>query len=173
MELTNMIARRKSVRAYKPEQIPEEALNRILAAGCAAPVGMRKYDTLHLTVVQSKELLERITKTAQQGMKMDRDPLYAAPTLVILSSTEPMAPGIDYANASCIAENMLLAATNENIGSVYLWSPGMVVESDPELKKALQIPEGYKALFGVALGYAAAEDESEKELKLTIGVNRV
>jgi Nitroreductase len=173
MELTKAIAKRKSARAYKPDALSEETLNAILAAGCAAPVGMAQYGTLHFTVIENKEILEQISNMVKQMMKREGDPLYAAPTLVVISSKEPMAPGIDYTNAACIAENMMLAATDANVGSVLIWSPAMAVEADSSLKQAIAIPEGYKALFSVALGYPANDDDKEKELKVTIGMNIV
>lgn len=39
MNTLEAIAKRVSVRAYRPEQIPEETLQAILKAGMAAPVG--------------------------------------------------------------------------------------------------------------------------------------
>jgi nitroreductase len=173
MELTKVIAKRKSVRAYKPDAVSEETLNAILAAGCAAPVGMAKYDTLHFTVIENKEILGRISNTIKQMMKREGDAIYAAPTLVIISSKEPMAPGIDYTNAACIAENMMLTATDANVGSVLIWGPAMAIEADSSLKEAIAIPEGYKPLFSVAFGYPAKDDDKEKELKVKITMNVV
>lgn len=173
MDTMKAIAKRKSTRGYKPDQPPADVLDSILAAGCAAPVGRAKFEDMHLTVVQDKALLGRITAAAQRVMGMDADPLYAAPTLVVICSKEPMGPGMDYVNGACITENMLLAATDKGVDSVLLWSPGAAIESDAALKKDLGIPDGCKALFGVALGYAAKPDDSEKELKISLSVNRV
>ena len=60
MNTLEAIAKRKSTRNYKPEQIPEDALQAILKAGIAAPVAMAKYDSLHITVVQNPEILAKI-----------------------------------------------------------------------------------------------------------------
>lgn len=60
------IAKRVSVRAYKPEQIPEDALQAILKAGMAAPVGSGAYDTLHLTVIQDMALLNEIGEAVNE-----------------------------------------------------------------------------------------------------------
>ena len=173
METMKAIAKRKSVRAYNAEQIPEDALNKILTAGCAAPVGMGKYDSMHLTVVQNKATLSLLSNAVGQTMRIDSDPFYGAPTAVIISSTKPMMPGIDYTNAGCLAENIMLASADMGIGSVLVWATGMTLEADAELKKALAIPDGFTAQFGVALGYAAADDNGEKDLSLLIGLNRV
>jgi nitroreductase len=169
MDTMKAISMRSSVRAYAAEQIPEEAMNRILEAGCAAPVGMARYDTLHLTVVQSPELLKRVSQGAMRLTNSDQDPLYGAPTLILVSSQDAGALGL--VNASCVTENMLIAAADQGVGSVIIWSSAMAVEADAELKRALGVPSGFKALVGAVYG-RAAEPVREKALKLTIGVNR-
>lgn len=173
METSKVIAVRKSVRAYKGEQVPEEILNNILAAGCAAPVGMGRYNTLHLTLVQDKEALGRLSGAVVQVTNRQGDPFYGASAVVLISSEEVQVPGVDYVNAGCIAENMMLAAADKGIGSVIVWAAGMTVEADSDLKNSLAVPEGYKALFSVALGYAAADEQTEKDLKITIDMNRI
>ena len=60
MNTLEAIAKRKSTRSYRPEQLPEETLQAILKAGCAAPVAMARYDSLHITVVQTQTLLDRV-----------------------------------------------------------------------------------------------------------------
>lgn len=173
MEANKAIAARKSVRAYKGEKLPEEILNNILAAGCAAPVGMGRYDTLHLTVIQDEEALSRLSDAVAKVTNRQGNPFYGAPAVVLISSAEPSLPGSEYVNAGCIAENMMLAATDKGIGSVIVWAAGMTAEADSDIKKSLAIPEGYKALFSVAFGYAAADDQKEKDLKITIDTNRI
>ncbi len=183
METIKAIARRKSVRAYKTEQIPKEALARILAAGCAAPVGAGMYNTLHLTVIQDKAVLGRLSDVCAQMLpdaakemimaitQGKLDPLYGAPAVVLISSTASDVSGC--VNAGCVAENMMLAAADAGIGSVALGGAGSAVMADARLKEMVSIPDGYNALFAVALGYAAAEDASEKDLKMTIGVHYI
>ena len=185
METIKAIAKRKSVRAYKTEQISKETLADILTAGCAAPVGAGMYNTLHLTVIQDEAVLKRLSDVsarmlpdAAKEMIMaitqgKLDPLYGAPTVVIISSIPSDSPGIDSVNAGCVAENMMLAATDAGIGSVVLGGAGGAVSADPQLKELVSIPDGYNALFGIAFGNAAAPDGTEKELKMTIDVKYI
>lgn len=174
MDVLQAIAQRKSTRAYKPDQLPDQMLDKILAAGCAAPVGMARYDTLHLTVIQDRALLARISQAVAALTGREGDPLHGAPTLVLVSSqSSELPPGLDYANASCLIENMLLAATALEVGSVYLWGAAVAIGGDPELQKALGLPAGFKPVASLGLGYAAQVDTAEKELKITIALNRV
>ena len=62
MNTLEAIAKRKSTRAYKPDPISEEALSAILKAANAAPVAMAKYDSLHITVIQSENVIDRINE---------------------------------------------------------------------------------------------------------------
>ena len=174
MQTLETIAKRKSTRNYTPEQIPEEALEMILKAGSAAPVAMAKYDSLHITVVQNPQLLDRINKATEEvffqmlGVRRNMD--FGAKTLLFVSSKEVHRPGTDHANAGIVMENMVLAATALGIDSVILGGAPGAVAKEPELMKALGIPEGFRPLLGCFLGYGA-EDTPVKEH--TISVNRV
>ncbi|MCC8122404.1 MAG: nitroreductase family protein [Oscillospiraceae bacterium] len=175
METLNAIAKRRSTRAFSPErQITRENLDQILAAGCAAPVGMADYGSIHLTVIRSQEKLAKINRAAQEAFKMDREVLYGAPTLVLVSVSEQQkAPNIQYANVACVVENMLLAATDIGIDCVYLWGAANVIAGNAALCKELGLPDGFKPVSAAALGYAVGGTPAEKGLGITLAVNYV
>ena len=173
MQTLEALAQRKSTRSYKPEKISEEALQIILKAGCAAPVAMGNYASLHFTVVVNPVLLDKINAAATQallklGLKKNAD--YGAKTMILVSSTPVHRPGTDHANAGIVIENMVLAATSIGIDSVVLGAAPAAIAQSPALMKELEIPEGYTPLLGVFFGYGA-EDTAPKEH--TITVNRV
>jgi nitroreductase len=174
MEFIKTIAMRKSTRDYKSEQISDKSLNTIINAGCAAPVGMGAYDSVHLTVIQKPELLDKIAKTAANIFgNPSLNPLYGAPTLVIVSAKpNEKIPNIEFANAACIIENMTLAATDIGIGSVYLFGI-LCAFKDKGLLKELNLPDGFVPVSGIALGYPSQPLTQEKELKQTIKVNTI
>lgn len=175
MELMKAIALRKSTRSYKSEQINDEALNTIINAGCAAPVGNGAYDTVHLTIIQNSALLNKIAKTSANIFgNPNANPLYGAPTLVIISGKpNDKFPNAEIANAACIIENMALAATNIGIGSVYLLGIISAFHEDKELLSSLDLPESFIPASAVALGYPTEPFTLEKELKPTIKINRI
>lgn len=175
METLKAITMRKSTRAFKAEQISDEDLDIILGAGCAAPVGMGAYETIHLTVLQNQDLMDQITGAAAKDFgKPDLKPLYGAPTLVVVSSKKhSRIPNIEYANAACIIENMLLAATDLGLGSVFLWGFIGALNVSPDILNKLDIPEGFIPVSGVALGYPVESITEVKELKKTISMNIV
>lgn len=185
METLKAIATRKSTKSYNREQIPQDKLDTILAAGCAAPVSGGKYESIHITIIQgddsrrviskvTKELLKETFHMTDLQMKGEFDPIYNAPTMVMLSAQKiPGLENIEYANVSCIAQNIMLAATDLGIDSVYLWYVAKAVCNDKDALRKLQIPEGYLPVASVALGYAAKPVSRERDLAITIHTNRL
>lgn len=174
MNTLEAIAKRRSTRRYKPEQIPETVLQKILKAGCAAPVSMANYNSLHITVVQKQEFLDRINVASEEalfqmtGVRKCGD--YGAKTLILISSTPVHRPGAEYTNVGIVMENMVLAATALGIDSVMLGAAPVAIAGDEGFMRALGIPEGYTPLLGAAFGYGA-EDTPAKEH--TIAINYV
>ena len=58
-EVIRSLKERRSVRAYRPEQISEEQLQAILEAGTYAPSGMGKQSAI-MVVVQDKETIAKV-----------------------------------------------------------------------------------------------------------------
>lgn len=165
---------RKSTRAFKPIQISEDELDTVIRAGCAAPVGMGRYDSLHITVVQNGELLTEIFKEAEDslfntmGFRKNMD--YGAKTLIVVSSAPAYREGMDAVNVGIVIENMVIAATSLGIDSVILGGPIAAISENGDLKRDMSIPQGFTPMLAVSLGYAV-EDEPAK--KHSISVNRV
>ena len=173
MELMKAIAIRKSTRSYKSEQISDETLDTIIKAGCAAPIGMGAYNSMHLTVIQNVDLLNKITNITREVFGNPKmNPIYDAPTLVIVSSKpNEKAPAIGLANASCIIENMSLAGIELGVGSVYLLGFVLAISKNEDLIKELNLPEGFVLDAAIALGYPTEPLTNEEELKQTIETN--
>ena len=174
MNALEAILKRKSTRAYRSEQISEDALEKILKAACASPVGMARYDTLHITVVQNEDVLTRIFNEAEEALfkaiGIRKNMNFGAKTVILVSSAPAYREGVEYAHAGIVIENMVIAATSMKIDSVVLGGPIPAIENNDELKTELGIPEGFKPLLAVALGYGS-EDTPVKEH--TISINRV
>ncbi len=171
MEFTTLLKTRKSTRNYKPAQIKPEELDKVLLAGCAAPVGNGAYETVHLTVVQDAALLNQIAEAHAKAVNQPgASPFYGAPTIVIVSSSRKDSV-IAYANAGCIVENMTLAATDAGLGSVYLFGFLNALNALPALLKKLQLPEGFVPVSAIALGYPLEPLTASRNLSKSIAVN--
>ena len=156
MELFEVINKRFSNRKFLERQINNEDLNKILKAGMQAPVGRGRYEDMHITVIQDKNLLDEINKLA------DRSVFYNAPTLVIISAKDD-GHGLDRENSACVAMNMLLAATDLGLGSIYL---NLVISliKDSDVLNKLNLPLGFVPIVGVGLGYANGSHTIEHKI---------
>ncbi|MCL2046344.1 MAG: nitroreductase family protein [Oscillospiraceae bacterium] len=168
-------AMRRSTRGFKPDQIPDEALEKILDAGCVAPVGMGAYKSMHLAVVQDAALIEKISDTVKKARGRTEGPsiYYGAPTIIVISSAELPLAGIELANGACVADHICLAATDLDIGNIYIWATGGAIEADPSLATDMKIPEGYKAVATVALGYPLEPITEPRPFERKIEISRV
>jgi nitroreductase len=168
METLKAIALRKSTRAFSQKAVPDDARDLLLGAAGASPVGMRDYDSLRLTYVTDKSVIEAIEKAA------GRQIYYGAPAVLIISADEKKPPFLTGANAACVATTALFAATDIGVDSVYIYGIVPAFEADKSLHALAQIPEGYTPAASIALGYAEQPDGAEKNLKvLNIAANIV
>lgn len=174
MDAIQSILSRKSTRSYKTEQIGAEELKVILNAGMAAPVGSGAYDSLQLTVVQNQEIFSQINQAVTDlifnlfGRSMNKN--FGAPTMIFVSSKPAIMPGLEYANAACVLENMAITATSLCIDNIIWSGAAAAVAQNAELSRKLGIPAEFKPLLCISLGYGT---ESEPPKKHKIAVNEV
>ena len=88
-ETIKILLERRSVRGYKEDLVPEEVLNEILEAGEYAPSGMGQQGTL-MVVTQNPELVAKLSKMNADVMGTESDPLYGAPTVVVVYADNNM-----------------------------------------------------------------------------------
>jgi len=174
METLDAIKKRYSCRSFNGEQIPDKALEEILKAGMAAPVGMGEYDALHISVIQDKELIsligDKVTDfiSSMFGEKMDKH--FGEPTLIFVSSKPSNLPGMEYANVANVIENMAIAASDLGINSVVQGSTAAVINQNPEVLAKLQIPAGLAPVLSISLGYAKSIELPKEHV---ISVSRI
>jgi nitroreductase len=175
METLDCIASRKSTRSFKPVQIEDWQLEKILQAANRAPVAHGEYHALHLTVVQDAEVLTMLKDSA---MDCFRDPIrdiyYGAPTVVIISTSHGSVPELDIANAGTICQTMMLCAADIGVDSCYVLGTVLAMRADPDIAEDINLPEGYEAIGSVAFGHAAeAAFDAGQGAAHVIKVNRI
>lgn len=167
-EVLKAIKSRRSVRAYKQQQIKQEELELIIEAGIYAPTGHNQ-QPWHFTVIQNPDLIGFINEKSKEimakveidwiknlGSKPEIDITYKAPTLIIVSGRKDSISS--RTDCTAAVQNMLIAAESLNIGSVWLGFAAFFFKLDNEVRK-LGIPEGYEPYHVIAFGYKAAEKE--------------
>lgn len=149
MELANVLRERFSVRRYKNAPIPEAKLNTILEAGRIAPTAAN-YQCQRIYVLKSKEAIEKIRSITKCA--------FDAPVVLIIGYDKneqwknPFEDGVTSGeqDASIVATHMMLKAWDLGIGSCW-------VDYFPptETAKAFDLPESFKPVLLLPLGYAA------------------
>lgn len=162
------IAGRRSIRAFKPEQISDEELGIILDAGKSAPSSMNR-QPWHFTVIQDKQLMDRMVEEnknivlASPELKQKNgwinapgyNNFYNAPTVILISGEKENIWHV--CDCALAMENMSLAAWSVSVGSCIVASTRFLFAGDKagEYIDILGIPEGYAPLYALALGYIA------------------
>lgn len=157
MDTLTAIATRRSTRIYKPEQISDSELQTILMAAWASPVSHGAYKDSYISVVQNPKILENFAEYCSQAFGNPAyNPFYKAPTLIVVSA-KPTDDGqpVHLANVGCILQNMQLAATDIGLGCVFLWALLNRIPQSPQFVASLELPEGFKPISALALGYPA------------------
>ena len=163
MTVLEAIRRRKSVRKYKPDPVPAEALGRILEAARLAPSG-KNLQPWKFIVVRSTETKERLARaSANQAF------LASAPLVIVACGF----PEECYAHmgrymkswtvdVSCAVEHLMLQAAAEGLGTCWIGS----FEEDA-VKEILGVPPQVRVLALTPLGYPAEDPPGRGRKDLT------
>lgn len=155
-DFLEMMKTRRSIRAYKPDAVPEELLSAVLEAGTYAPTGRGKQSPV-IIAITDKEVRERISKLNAAVMGTDSDPYYGAPVIVLVLGDSTANTYVE--DCSCVLENLMLAAHAVGLGTVWVHREREIFESEEgkALLKEWGLPDTLRGVGSVALGYAEAE----------------
>lgn len=179
-----LVGSRASVRRFRPDPVPDEAVRKILWAATRAPTAGGR-ENWFFVVVKSDEarrevhrlLVEAHLRYAAQVARMPPERIerwrkameggmYAAPLYIAFymdlgrltsgGSRDVNDPEflMEVQSVAAAMENAVLAAWSLGIGSVWLGVPLLMEE---EFNKVLKPPPGYKLMGMLALGYPAEE----------------
>ena len=160
------LVQRRSVRAYKPEQITDDELKTVLEAGTWAPTGMGRQDPW-IVAVQNPELLKKLSKMNAAFLGMDTDPFYGAPTYVLVFGSDPALWANSVPDGSLVLGNMMNAAHAIGLGSCWINRERemFATEEGKALMKEFGLPDGLIGIGALALGYPAAPPRDPKPRK--------
>ena len=174
MDLIEAIRTRRSIRAYRPDPVPRETIEQLLAAATLAPSAMNLQPWAFGVVTDCakiRDLSER-AKALLLGQMTERPFLkrfeeyfrnpdysifYHAPALIVIysRSVSAFAP-IDCALA---AENLMLAARGFGLGSCWIGFGHDLLEL-PETKRELGVPPECSVAAPIIVGRPAEEREA-------------
>ena len=164
IETLNSMKERRSVRAYKKEQITEKELDLVLEAGTYAASGMGR-QAAKMVVVQDEETVKLLSKLNAEVMGTTADPFYGAPTIVIVFADSNVPTYVQ--DGSLVMGNLMLAAYAVGLGSCWINRAREVFlgEEGKKLMAKWGIPENYIGVGHCALGYAEGDLPKAKERK--------
>ncbi len=193
MNAYDAIVTRRSTRNYRPVQIEQEQLEKILTAGRFAPSGGNS-QSCHFFVIQNPEVLQKLVDMTQEAFsKMEVQEntyrslknsilaskkgnyrfCYNAPTLVIVANQKEY--GNHMADTAVAIENMMIEANALHLGSCYINQLNWLNE-DPALKAYMQelgMKETERVYGSVILGYPATENQMPERTPLERKGNEV
>ena len=164
--LSNIMARR-SVRKYLDKPVEHEKLEVIVRAGINAPSGMNRQPWI-VRVVEDQQLIADVNEVFKRNNpeQVARDPNFKnmfrnAPNLICVCTP---AEGGGELDAGLLGENMMLAAQAMGLGTCCLGGPVRFLNTNADARfflARLDIPEGYKLNYILAIGYPDEQPEAK------------
>jgi nitroreductase len=162
MSFQNLIERRYSVRAYKPDPVTEEDLHQVLEAARLAPTAANR-QPIRVLVIRTagrEESLKRI---------YGRDWFARAPLVLLVCGIpeDGWVRSADeqsylYVDAAIVMDHMILAATDLGLGTCWI-----AAFNPAAAREVLGLPEGVEPVVFTPLGYPADQPKPKKRKPLS------
>ena len=157
---------RRSIRKYKPELPPQEALQQIIDAGLYAASG-HGLQTAIIVAVTDKTLRDRLSEMNRVigGWDEGFDPFYGAPAVLIVLA--------DKSSYNCVYDgalamgNMMLAAHALGLGSCWINRARQEFDTEEgkEILRALGVEGDYEGIGHCIVGYPEGDAPEAKPRK--------
>lgn len=170
-EVLRAVYQRRSVRNYRLDAVPDDAIKEIIRAGTFAPSAMNS-QPWRFVVIRNRETIKKLSDKAKelwveqsknmQSLELQRladmisrpnyNLFYNAPLLImIFADTSGFMPQVD---CSLAAENMMLAAWSLGLGSCYI-GLAQPLERVTSMMKELGVSEKYRLVSSLIFGFPA------------------
>ena len=149
----------RSIRAYKPDMVEKELIDKVIEAGTYAATGRGNQSPI-IIAVTNREVRDKLSKMNGKIMGTDTDPFYGAPVVLIVLADKTKNTYLY--DGSLVMGNMMLEAHNLGLGSCWIHRAKEEFESEEgkEILKSLGITGDYEGIGHCVLGYIK-EDASE------------
>lgn len=141
MDVFEAIQRRRSTRAYLPDPVPRDKLERILEAARLAPSAAR-IQPWHFVVVTGSQKRKELSRGRFARF------LSEAPIVIVGLGDKKASPKWHVVDTTIAMQNMVLAATGEGLGTCWIGS-----FDEQKVKELLHIPERFSVTALLAVGY--------------------
>ena len=172
MDAITAINKRTSVRRFRPDPVPREIIERLLDCAVRAPnhklTEPWRFTVLtgrakdHLAEIRARHRLKRYSDAATPEAlagadKVRRESRETPVCIVAMAAVNPdeITREEDYAATMMAIANLMIAAESLGLGT-YLKSGGVMW--DPELMELAGVPERFRVVGLISLGYPAEQD---------------
>ena len=150
MELYDVLLKRRSIRKYTSEEIPEENLKKIIEAGLLAPTSRNK-KPCRFYVIKDKEILLKLSEAKASGAGMLAE---CAEAIAVFADSEKADTWIE--DSAIALSYMNLMAVDQGIGScwcqIHLRSSKQGEDAESCVRGILSVPKNYRIVGILALG---------------------
>ncbi|WP_010479734.1 nitroreductase family protein [Thermococcus zilligii] len=154
MEFFEVLSKRRSIRRFQDRPVPGELVEKLLEAAFLSPSSFNKRPW-HFIVVDDREKLRALSKA-----KPGASGLATAP-LAIVVTADGSRSDVWIEDASIAAEHIHLASFALGLGSFWVQIRNRVHSGDKTaedyVRELLNIPENYRVLCIIGVGYPAEE----------------
>ena len=162
MDVMEAIQKRRSIRKYRPDNIPEDVLERLLNALRLAPSGGNAQPWKFI-VVRDKgvklEVVAACTWYAADGRRVAQDWIEEAPVVIVCCGKRYMdryswlGDNMYLVDCTNAIDHLTLAARNEGLGTCWIGA-----FDHEKVKRAATVPDGYDVIMLMPLGFPASPD---------------
>lgn len=167
MDINEAIIGRRSVREYTNEAVDEQTIDRLIFAAVHAPSAVNQ-QAWTFTVVRDQNLLDQVSREAKSHMLATMLPnyksenilsmlndenyhiFYHAPVLILISEPSPGPWVVE--NCALAAENLMLAAYAEGLGSCWIGFAQSFLNTSNG-KNILNLPDDYVSVAPIIVGH--------------------
>jgi nitroreductase len=163
MDFYQVIKKRRSVRKYKPDPIPDQILEKILEAGRIAP-SAKNYQPWRFIVVKDPDLKKQLIKASRDQHFVGEGGAVVVGCALVDTAWGRMGGYMSSwsVDLSIALDHIILAAVNEGLGTCWIGA-----FDEKEVKRILHIPENVRVLALTPLGYPNEDpkDRGRKSLR--------
>jgi nitroreductase len=151
MEFSEVVGTRRSVRAYKPDPVPDEVLRRVLDGARMAP-SANNLQPWHFIVVRDQTTRRNLADLAAGQTFVGQ-----APVIIVCCGKRYtdryswLRENMYLVDCTIAIDHLTLAARNERLGTCWIGA-----FDHERVKEAAKVPDGYDVIMLMPVGYPAS-----------------
>ncbi|MBN2156912.1 MAG: nitroreductase family protein [Candidatus Lokiarchaeota archaeon] len=181
-ELSNLVAKRRSIRRFKDKQIPDNDIQKILDNLIFSPTGHNAQE-LEYTILKDKKLINEISRQIGYRFQIAKlfipflpkkikgnirrliekwklslndhseDPFLRNPPCLVIVHAKKGEKFLRTADAGIASYNLILTAESLGIGTCWLGFHAIIANIFPKIKRFSRVPRNHRILATIAIGY--------------------